>query len=123
GAIAPWNYPLMMAVWKICPAIMAGNTLVLKPSEMTPLTTLRLAGLAADLLPDGVLNVITGDGIPVGAAIASHPRIRMVSLTGDVETGKEVTRASAGNLKRVHLELGGKAPVIIFDDADIEHVV
>jgi betaine-aldehyde dehydrogenase/aminobutyraldehyde dehydrogenase len=123
GAIAPWNYPLMMAVWKIGPAIMAGNTLVLKPSEMTPLTTLRLAELAGDLLPEGVLNVITGDGVPAGAAIAAHPKIRMVSLTGDVDTGKEVTQASAGNLKRVHLELGGKAPVIIFDDADVEHAV
>ncbi len=123
GAVAPWNYPLMMAVWKLCPAIMAGNTLVLKPSEQTPLTTLALAELAADLFPAGVLNVITGHGEPVGAAIAAHPRVRMVSLTGDVATGKEVMRAAAANLKRVHLELGGKAPVIVFDDADVEQAI
>jgi aminobutyraldehyde dehydrogenase len=123
GAVAPWNYPLMMAVWKICPAIVTGNTLVLKPSELTPLSTLALAELAADLFPAGVLNVITGHGEPVGAAIAAHPRVRMVSLTGDVATGKEVMRAAAANLKRVHLELGGKAPVIVFDDADVEQVI
>jgi aminobutyraldehyde dehydrogenase len=123
GAIAPWNYPLMMATWKLCPPLMTGNTLVLKPSELTPLTTLRLADLAADLFPEGVFNVVTGHGVPVGAAIAGHPRIRMVSLTGDVATGKEVTRIAADNLKRVHLELGGKAPVIVFDDADLDHAV
>jgi aminobutyraldehyde dehydrogenase len=122
GSVAPWNYPLMMAVWKICPALMAGNTLVLKPSEQTPLTTLKLAELAAGLFPPGVLNVITGHGEPVGSGIVSHPRVRMSSLTGDVATGKEVMRAAAGNLKRVHLELGGKAPVIVFDDADLEQV-
>ena len=118
GGIAPWNYPLMMAVWKIAPALAAGNVQVLKPSEQTPLTTLKLAELVADILPPGVLNVITGDGEPVGAGIVRHPDVRLVSLTGDVATGKEVARAAADTLKRVHLELGGKAPVIVFDDAD-----
>ncbi len=118
GQIAPWNYPLMMAVWKFAPALAAGNTSVLKPSEQTPLSTLRFAQLAADIIPAGVLNVITGDGEPVGAGIVRHPDVRMVSLTGDVATGKEIARAAAETLKRVHLELGGKAPVIVFDDAD-----
>jgi 1-pyrroline dehydrogenase len=118
GQIAPWNYPLMMAVWKIAPALAAGNVVVLKPSEQTPLTTLRMAQLAGEIFPAGVLNVITGDGEPVGAGIVRHPDVRMVSLTGDVATGKEVARAAADNLKRVHLELGGKAPVVVFDDAD-----
>jgi aminobutyraldehyde dehydrogenase len=123
GSVAPWNFPLLMATWKIGPALMTGNTLVLKPSEQTPLTTLRLAELAADLFPEGVLNVVTGHGDPVGVALVSHPRVRMSSLTGDTATGKEVARAAAGNLKRVHLELGGKAPVIVYDDADLELVV
>ena len=123
GSIAPWNYPLMMAIWKIGPALAAGNTVVLKPSENTPLTSLRLAELAADLFPPGVLNVITGDGEPVGAGLVRHPKVGMVSLTGDVATGKEVARAAAATLKRVHLELGGKAPVVIFDDADPELVI
>jgi 1-pyrroline dehydrogenase len=118
GQIAPWNYPLMMAVWKFAPALAAGNVSVLKPSEQTPLSTLRLAQLAADVVPAGVLNVITGDGEPVGAGIVRHPDVRMVSLTGDVATGKEVAKAAAETLKRVHLELGGKAPVVVFDDAD-----
>src|SRR5213079_1071645 len=118
GGIAPWNYPLMMAVWKFAPALAAGNVQVLKPSEQTPLSTLRFAQLAAEILPPGVLNVITGDGEPVGAGIVRHPDVRMVSLTGDVATGKEVARAAAETLKRVHLELGGKAPVVVFDDAD-----
>jgi 1-pyrroline dehydrogenase len=118
GQITPWNYPLMMAVWKLGPALAAGNVVVLKPSEQTPLTTLMLAEYAAEILPPGVLNVITGDGEPVGAGIVRHPDVRMVSLTGDVATGKEVARAAAETLKRVHLELGGKAPVIVFDDAD-----
>ncbi len=121
ASIAPWNYPLMMAVWKIAPALAAGNTVVLKPSEQTPLTTLRLAELAADLFPPGVLNVITGHG-DVGAAMVAHPKVAMVSLTGDTSTGKKVARAAAENLKRVHLELGGKAPVLVFDDADLEYV-
>jgi aminobutyraldehyde dehydrogenase len=123
GSVAPWNYPLLMGVWKIGPALMTGNTLVLKPSEHTPLTTLRLAELAADLFPEGVLNIVTGHGDPVGVALVSHPRVRMSSLTGDVSTGKEVMRAAAGNLKKLHLELGGKAPVIIFDDADLDLAV
>jgi 1-pyrroline dehydrogenase len=123
GSVAPWNFPLLMATWKIAPALMTGNTLVLKPSEQTPLTTLRLAELAADLFPEGVLNVVTGHGDPVGVALVSHPRVRMSSLTGDTATGKAVARAAAGNLKRVHLELGGKAPVIVYDDADLDLVV
>jgi len=118
GGIAPWNYPLMMAVWKVAPALAAGNVQVLKPSEQTPLTALRFAQLAAEILPAGVLNVVTGDGIPTGEAIVKHPDVRLVSLTGDVETGKTIARTAADNLKRVHLELGGKAPVIVFDDAD-----
>jgi 1-pyrroline dehydrogenase len=118
GGIAPWNYPLMMAVWKLAPALAAGNVQVLKPSEQTPLTTLRFAQFAAEILPAGVLNVITGDGVPAGEAIVKHPEVRLVSLTGDVETGKAIARTAAENLKRVHLELGGKAPVVVFDDAD-----
>src|SRR2546425_9126326 len=118
GSIAPWNYPLMMAAWKIGPALAAGNTVVLKPSEWTPLTALKLAELAADIFPPGVFNVITGDGEPVGAGIVRHPGVSMGSLAGDVATGKEVARAAADTLKRVHLELGGKAPVVVFDDAD-----
>jgi betaine-aldehyde dehydrogenase/aminobutyraldehyde dehydrogenase len=123
GSVAPWNFPILMATWKIAPALMTGNTLVLKPSEQTPLTTLRLAELAADLFPEGVLNVVTGHGEDVGAALVGHPRVRMSSLTGDTRTGKNVARAAADNLKRVHLELGGKAPVIVFDDADLELAV
>jgi 1-pyrroline dehydrogenase len=118
GLIAPWNYPLMMGIWKIGPALATGNAVVLKPAEQTPLTTLRLAELAKDLLPAGVLNIVTGDGVPVGEAIVQHPGIGIVSLTGETETGKEVARAAAATLKRVHLELGGKAPMIVFDDAD-----
>jgi 1-pyrroline dehydrogenase len=118
GQIAPWNYPLMMAIWKFSPALAAGNTSVLKPSEQTPLSTLRLAQLAGDVIPAGVLNVITGDGEPVGAGIVRHPDVRLVSLTGDVATGKEVAKAASETLKRVHLELGGKAPVVVFDDAN-----
>src|SRR5438477_1756997 len=123
GSIAPWNYPLMMAAWKLGPALAAGNTVVLKPSEWTPLTILRLMELAGDIIPPGVINGITGDGEPVGAGIVRHPDVRMVSLTGDVATGKEIARNAAGTLKRVHLELGGKAPVVVFDDADLDAVV
>ncbi len=123
GSIAPWNYPLMMAAWKIGPALAAGNAVVLKPSEWTPLTALKLAELAADIFPPGVFNVITGDGEPVGAGIVRHAGVAMVSLTGDVATGKEVAKAASQTLKRVHLELGGKAPVVVFDDADLEKVV
>jgi 1-pyrroline dehydrogenase len=118
AGIAPWNYPLMMAVWKFSPALAAGNVQVLKPSEQTPLTLLRFMELAADVIPPGVLNVITGDGVPAGEALVKHPDVRLVSLTGDVETGKIIARTAADNLKRVHLELGGKAPVVVFDDAD-----
>ena len=118
GQIAPWNYPLMMGIWKIGPALAAGNVVVLKPSEQTPLSTLQLAGYIAEIFPAGVVNVITGDGEPVGAGIVRHPDVRMVSLTGDVATGKDVAKAAAETVKRVHLELGGKAPVVVFDDAD-----
>jgi aminobutyraldehyde dehydrogenase len=118
GGIAPWNYPLMMAVWKLAPALAAGNVQVLKPSEQTPLSLLRFVELAQDVIPAGVLNVVTGDGVPVGERIVTHPDVRLVSLTGDVETGKTIARTAADNLKRVHLELGGKAPVVVFDDAD-----
>jgi betaine-aldehyde dehydrogenase/aminobutyraldehyde dehydrogenase len=118
GQIAPWNYPLMMAVWKIAPALAAGNVVVLKPSEITPLSTLRLAELAAGILPPGVLNVITGEGDPVGRGIVTHPDVALVSLTGSVPTGKWIARAAADSLKRVHLELGGKAPAVVLDDAD-----
>ena len=122
GLIAPWNYPLMMAAWKLGPALAAGNVCILKPAEQTPLTTLRLAELAQEIFPPGVINVITGDGDPVGVAMVNHPGIGMISLTGDVATGKEVARAAAGTLKRVHLELGGKAPVLVFSDADLAEV-
>src|SRR5438034_1130944 len=118
GGIVPWNYPLMMAVWKFAPALAAGNAQVLKPSEQTPLSLLRFVQLAQDVIPPGVLNVVTGDGVPVGEAIVKHPDVRLVSLTGDVETGKVIARTAADTLKRVHLELGGKAPVVVFDDAD-----
>ena len=119
GQITPWNYPLMMAVWKIGPALAAGNTVVLKPAETTPMTTLKLAEYAADVLPKGVLNVITGHGDPAGQALVTHPEVDMVSLTGSVETGKWIARNAADTLKRVHLELGGKAPVVVFDDVDM----
>ncbi len=121
ASIAPWNYPLMMAVWKIGPALAAGCTVVLKPSELTPLTSLKLAELAADLLPPGVLNVVTGDG-DVGAALVRHVGVDMVSLTGSVPTGKAIAKAASDSLKRVHLELGGKAPVVVLDDADLDAV-
>ena len=123
ASIAPWNYPLMMAAWKIAPAIAAGNTLVLKPSEQTPLTALQLAASLVQLLPPGVVNIICGRGEPVGRLLTAHPRVRMVSLTGSVATGQKILASAAGNLKRTHLELGGKAPVIVFDDADIEALV
>jgi betaine-aldehyde dehydrogenase len=119
GQITPWNYPLMMAVWKIGPALATGNTVVLKPAETTPITTIKLAELAAELLPKGVLNVITGHGEPAGATLVTHPDVDMVSLTGSPETGKWIARAAADTLKRVHLELGGKAPVVVFDDVDM----
>ena len=120
GQISPWNYPAMMAIWKIGPALAAGNTIVLKPAETTPLSTLKLAEIAAEFLPKGVLNVITGHGNPTGEALVTHPKVAMVSLTGSVETGKWIAKAAADSLKKVHLELGGKAPVIVFDDVDME---
>jgi betaine-aldehyde dehydrogenase len=123
GLIAPWNYPLMMAVWKIGPALATGNTIVLKPSELTPLTAIKMAELAADLFPPGVFNVVTGDGIPVGDALVRSPDVGIVSLTGDVGTGKIIHSNASESLKRVHLELGGKAPVVVFDDADLASVV
>ncbi len=121
--IAPWNYPLNMATWKLGPALAAGNTFILKPSELTPLTALKLAELAADIFPAGVFNVICGDGESVGDALVKHPGVAMVSLTGDVATGKLIAKNAADTLKRVHLELGGKAPVVVFDDADIDALV
>jgi 1-pyrroline dehydrogenase len=123
GCIAPWNYPMSTAVMKIAPALAAGNTVVLKPSELTPLSTLRMAELAAGLLPDGVLNVVTGDGDPVGAEISRHPGIAMVSMTGSPESGRKIAAAAAPTLKRLHLELGGNAPVVVFDDADLDALI
>lgn len=120
GQITPWNYPLMMAVWKIAPALAAGNTIVLKPAETTPVSTLKLAEWCAEILPPGVLNAIGGHGEPAGAALVTHPDVGMVSLTGSPETGKWIAKAASDTLKRVHLELGGKAPVVVFDDADME---
>jgi 1-pyrroline dehydrogenase len=122
GRIVPWNYPLLIALLGAAPAIGAGNTVVLKPAEQTPLSALRLAELAADIFPPGVFNVITGDGDPVGRSLVRHPDLDMISLVGDVETGKDVAHGAADTLKHVHLELGGKAPVLVFDDADIEAV-
>jgi aminobutyraldehyde dehydrogenase len=123
GSIAPWNYPLMMAAWKLAPALAAGNTVVIKPSEQTPLTTLLLARVAAEIFPKGVINVLAGRGASVGQPLVEHPKVAMVSLTGDVSTGRKILQAATGTLKRTHLELGGKAPVIVFDDADIAAVV
>ena len=120
GQVAPWNYPLMMAIWKLCPALAAGCTVVLKPASITPLSALRLAEIAADIFPKGVLNVITGPGGVVGQRLITHPDVDMVSLTGDTATGKEIAAAAAQTVKRVHLELGGKAPVLVFDDADMD---
>jgi betaine-aldehyde dehydrogenase len=117
--ITPWNYPLMMAIWKIGPAFAAGCTSVLKPAENTPLSTFKLAEIAAEILPPGVFNVVGGHGDPAGASLVTHPEVDFVSLTGSPETGKWIAKHAADTLKRVHLELGGKAPVIIFDDADI----
>jgi betaine-aldehyde dehydrogenase len=120
GQITPWNYPLMMAIWKIGPALATGNTIVLKPAESTPITTVKLAEYAGECLPKGVFNVVTGHGRPAGASLVTHPDIDMVSLTGSPDTGKWIAAAAADTLKRVHLELGGKAPVIVFDDVDLE---
>jgi aminobutyraldehyde dehydrogenase len=123
ASIAPWNYPLMMMAWKLAPAIAGGNTVVFKPSEQTPLTALKLGALLADILPEGVVNIVLGRGESVGNTLINHPKINMISITGDVATGKKVLQAAAKSVKRTHLELGGKAPVIVFDDADLDAVV
>lgn len=123
ASIAPWNYPLMMMAWKIAPAIGAGNTVVFKPSEQTPLTALKMARIFADVLPEGVVNIILGRGETVGSALINHPKVSMISLTGDIATGRKILEAATRTIKRTHLELGGKAPVIVMEDADIEGVV
>ena len=123
ASIAPWNYPLMMAAWKLGPALAAGNTVVLKPSEMTPLTSLKLAELIADIFPAGVVNILNGRGESVGAPMISQPQVQMISITGDISTGQKIMEVAAKSVKRTHLELGGKAPVIVFDDADLAAVV
>ena len=121
--ITPWNYPLMMAAWKLAPALAAGNAVVIKPSEMTPLTTLKLAELLAEIFPKGVVNVVHGRGDSVGTPLINHAGVRMISVTGSISTGQKVVQAAQATIKRTHLELGGKAPVIVFDDADLEAVV
>src|SRR5687768_11487696 len=120
ASIAPWNYPLYMAAWKLGPALATGNTVVLKPSVRTPLTALAFAELAAEILPPGVLNVLSGSGARIGDHLVGHPKVRMISITGDTDTGKRVARIAADTVKRLHLELGGKAPIIVFDDADVD---
>jgi 1-pyrroline dehydrogenase len=124
AGICPWNYPLMMAIWKLGPALAAGNTSVLKPAQITPRTALRLAELSDGILPPGVLNVVTGRGSVVGDELVKHEKVRLVSVTGDTATGKVIAaNAAASNVKRAHLELGGKAPVVVFDDADLDKLV
>jgi aminobutyraldehyde dehydrogenase len=123
ASIAPWNYPLMMAAWKLGPALAAGNTVVLKPSEQTPLTALRLAEFIAEIFPAGVVNIVFGRGGSVGSPLVTHPKVRMVSLTGSVATGSHIISSTAASVKRMHMELGGKAPVLVFDDADIAAAV
>jgi aminobutyraldehyde dehydrogenase len=123
ASIAPWNYPIMMMAWKLAPALAGGNTVVLKPSEQTPLSALKLAQIMAKILPEGVVNVIVGQGASVGNTLINHPGVDMISITGDISTGKKVLQAAAKTVKRTHLELGGKAPVIVFDDADLDRVV
>jgi aminobutyraldehyde dehydrogenase len=123
ASIAPWNYPLLMAAWKLGPALAAGNCVVLKPSEQTPLTALKLATLLAEIFPRGVVNIVYGKGATVGAKLIAQPKVAMISLTGDVGTGEKVLQAASSGIKRTHLELGGKAPVVVFDDADLEAVV
>jgi 1-pyrroline dehydrogenase len=120
ASIAPWNYPLYMASWKLTPALAAGNTVVLKPSARTPLTALAFARILAEILPPGVVNVVSGSGSDIGDALVAHPKVRMVAITGDTSTGKHVAKVASDTLKRLHLELGGKAPIIVFDDADIQ---
>jgi aminobutyraldehyde dehydrogenase len=123
ASIAPWNYPLMMAAWKIAPAIAAGNCVVLKPSEQTPLTSLALGELIAGIFPPGVVNIVCGKGPTAGTTLLSRPEVRMASITGSIASGQKVLQGAASSLIRTHLELGGKAPVIVFDDADLEQVV
>lgn len=123
ASIAPWNYPLMMAAWKLAPALAAGNCVVIKPSEITPLTALALAELAKDIFPAGVINVLFGRGKTVGDPLTGHEKVRMVSLTGSIATGQHIISHTASSVKRTHMELGGKAPVIVFDDADLDAVV
>jgi aminobutyraldehyde dehydrogenase len=123
ASIAPWNYPLMMMAWKLAPAIAGGNAVVFKPSEQTPLTALKLGRLLSEILPEGVVNIVLGRGASVGSALINHPKVDMISITGDIGTGKTVLEAASKSVKRTHLELGGKAPVIVFDDADLDAVV
>lgn len=123
ASIAPWNYPLMMLAWKIAPALAAGNTVVIKPSELTPLTALHLGGLLQGVLPAGVLNILFGRGQTVGNPLVTHPKVRMVSLTGSIATGAHIIGATADSVKRTHMELGGKAPVLVFDDADVDAAI
>ncbi len=123
ASIAPWNYPLMMMAWKLGPAVAGGNTVVFKPSEQTPLTALKMARILAEELPEGVVSIVTGRGQTVGSYLINHPGVDMISLTGDVATGRKMLDAAARTVKRTHLELGGKAPVIVFDDADLAEVV
>ena len=118
--IPPWNYPLYMAAWKMAPAIAAGNTMILKPSSLTPLTALAFAEIIAEHLPPGVINVLSGTGSAIGDDLVLHPKVRMISLTGDPKTGSHIAKLAADSVKRLHLELGGKAPVIVFDDADVD---
>ena len=123
ASIAPWNYPLMMAAWKLAPALAAGNTVVLKPSEVTPLSTLAFGELLAGILPAGVVNILHGRGNEVGSPLVAHPKVRMVSLTGSIATGRKLVEIASQTMKRTHMELGGKAPVIVLDDANLEEVV
>ncbi len=123
ASIAPWNYPMMMMAWKLAPALAGGNTVVMKPSEQTPLTALAFAKKLANILPEGVVNVITGQGASVGSALVNHPGIDMISITGDVATGKKVLQAASKGVKRTHLELGGKAPVLVYGDADLNRTI
>ena len=120
ASIAPWNYPLYMASWKLGPALATGNTVVLKPSARTPLTALKFGEILAEIFPAGVVNVLSGTGADIGDALVGHPKVRMVSITGDTETGKRIARIASNTVKRLHLELGGKAPVLVFDDADLD---
>ncbi len=123
ASIAPWNYPLMMAAWKLAPALAAGNTIVLKPSEQTPLTTMFICDLLAEVFPKGVVNIVFGIGETVGSTLINHSNVNMISLTGDIATGSKVLEAASKSIKKTHLELGGKAPVIVYDDADINQLI